>query len=267
MKLGLKFFSPWQVATIRLVSAFIILIGFAVADLRKIPISRMGYVILSALLVMFIPAYLFCYAETGISSAVAGILNALTPFFTLVFGVLFFRQPILRMQVGGLIIGFIGILFLTLFNAKGELVFNHFAVFVIAASICYGLNIQIIKTYLSDVNPFHLTTASVSIAGFFSLLYVLFSGGFQILPVTDQNRVPLIASVTLGIVGTAMAQLLFNMVIKRSSAIFASSIIYALPIVAVFWGVFDNESIMLWHYIGMICIVAGIIVMRHKATK
>ena len=267
MKLGLKFYSPWQVATIRLVSALIMLIGFAIPDFRKIPLNRIGYVVLSGLMVMSIPAYLFCYAETGISSAIAGILNALTPFFTLVFGALFFRQPILRMQVGGLIIGFIGILLLTLINAKGELVFNHFAFFVIAAAICYGLNIQIVKTYLSDVNPFHLTTVSVSIAGIFSLVYVLLSGGFQILPVTDRNRVPLIASITLGLLGTAMAQLLFNVVIKRSSAIFASSIIYALPIVAVFWGVLDNEPIMAWHYLGMICIITGIIVMRRKATK
>jgi len=101
MKIGLQYYSPAQVATIRQVSALIILFGFAVFYIRKIPIKKLGYVLLSGLLVMFIPAYLFCYAETGISSSIAGILNALTPAFTLIVGAAFFKQKIFKMQLLG----------------------------------------------------------------------------------------------------------------------------------------------------------------------
>ena len=59
-----------------------------------------------------------------------------------------------------------------------------------------------------------------------------------------------------------MAQLLFNDMIKKSSAVFASSITYVLPIVAVFWGVVDGEKLVVWHYFGMLCIIIGVIIVR-----
>jgi drug/metabolite transporter (DMT)-like permease len=262
MKIGMEFYTPAQVATIRQVSALIALLGLAVFNIRKIPANKLGYVLLTAALGMFIPAYLFCYAEAGMGSAIAGILNALTPVFTLIIGGLFFKQKILRMQVVGLLIGLIGIAFLVLVNAKGELDLNHFGFFVIAATICYGLNINIVKTHLGNLNPVHVTTVAVMFAGVASLLYPLVTGGFQVWPLTPQNKIPLIASITLGLFGTAMAQLLFYQVIKRSSPVFTSSIVFALPIVAVFWGVLDGEAIMAWHYVGMAFVAGAIIVIK-----
>ncbi len=217
---------------------------------------------LSGLFGIFIPAYLFCYAEAGLNSAITGILNALTPSFTLILGILFFRQVFIRMQVIGLLVGFIGIAFLVLVDTKGELELNHFALFVIAATICYGLSTNIVKNKLADINPLYISSVSVSFAGLLALFYFMFTGGFHLLPLTQQNKVPLIATITLGLFGTAMAQLLFNDMIKKSSAVFASSITYVLPIVAVFWGVLDGEKLVLWHYFGMACIIAGVIIIR-----
>lgn len=262
MKIGMEFYTPVQVATIRQVSALIVLAGLAVFNIRHIPLNKLGYVLLTAALGMFIPAYLFCYAEAGMSSAIAGILNALTPVFTLVLGALFFKQQILRMQLAGLAIGTIGIALLVLVNAKGQLDLNHFGFFVIMATISYGLNINIVKTHLGDLNPLHVTTVAVMFAGLASLIYPLVTGGFQVWPLTPQNKVPLIASIALGVLGTAMAQLLFYQVIKRSSPIFTSSIVFALPVVAVFWGVLDGEKILAWHYVGMAFIAGAIIVIK-----
>lgn len=264
MKLGLEYYSPAQVATVRQLSALIIFFGFAVFHIRKIPLNKLAYVALSGLLGMFIPAYLFCYAEVGVTSAVAGILNAFTPAFTVIVGAYFFNQRIRRTQIIGLLIGFLGIALLILVNAKGEFVINHFSFFVIVATICYGFNINIVRNHLSELNPFHISTVSVSIAGVFSSLYLLITGGFHVLPITPQNKYPLLAAVALGVLGTAVAQVLFNQLIKRSSTIFASSIVYALPIVAVFWGVLDGETFLLWQFIGMICILIGIVIMRRS---
>jgi drug/metabolite transporter (DMT)-like permease len=262
MKIGLEFYTPIQVATIRQVSALIVLAGLAVFNIRHIPLNKLGFILLTALLGIFIPAYLFCYAEAGISSAIAGILNALTPVFTLVLGALFFKQQILRMQLVGLAIGIIGIALLVLVNAKGQLDLNHFGFFVILATISYGLNINIVKTHLGDLNPLHVTTVAVMFAGFASLIYPLVTGGFQVWPLTQQNKIPLIASITLGVFGTAMAQLLFYHVIKRSSPVFTSSIVFALPIVAIFWGLLDGEKILAWHYVGMAFIAGAIVVIK-----
>jgi drug/metabolite transporter (DMT)-like permease len=166
------------------------------------------------------------------------------------------------MQLVGLAIGIIGIALLVLVNAKGQLDLNHFGFFVILATICYGLNINIVKTHLSGLDPLHVTTVAVMFAGLASLLYPLVTGGFNVWPLTPQNKIPLIASITLGVFGTAMAQLLFYQVIKRSSPVFTSSIVFALPVVAVFWGVLDGETIMAWHYVGMAFIIGAIIVIK-----
>jgi drug/metabolite transporter (DMT)-like permease len=262
MKRSLEYYTAPQVATLRQLSALVTLIGFAVFHLRHIPPQKLGYLALSGLLGMFIPAYLFCYAELGVGSAIAGILNALTPAFTLVVGAVFFNQRILRMHIIGILVGFIGIALLIFVNPAGKLVINHFAFFVIVATICYGFNINLVKMRLGELNPLHLTTVSVSIAGICSLVYLLITGGFHVLPVTPQNKIPLLAAIALGVLGTAVAQLLFNQVIKRSSALFASSIVYALPVIAVFWGILDGEQFLIWHFSGMACILIGIVIIR-----
>jgi len=264
MKRGLDFYSPLQVASIRQVSAAIVLLGFAVFHIRKISPKKLGYVALVGLMMMVIPASLFCFAEVGISSAIAGVLNALTPAFTLIAGICFFKQPTNRMQLAGLLIGFIGTIFLILINAKGQLSFNYFALYAVAACISVGFSINIIKTNLAGINPIYIATVSVLFAGLVSLAYLSFSDPLNILMPTSQNKNSLLASVTLGIAGTAIAQLLYNQVIRKTSAVFASSVTYVIPAVAVFWGVLDGEPLLIWHYIGMICIIVGVIIMRRS---
>lgn len=264
MKRGLDFYSPLQVASIRQVSATIVLLGFAVFHIRKIPLNKLSYVALVAMLMMVIPASLFCFAEVGISSAIAGILNALTPAFTLITGTFFFKQSTNRMQLVGLVLGFIGVVFLILINASGELSFNHFSLFAVAACISVGFSINIIRESLADVNPLHIATVSVLFAGIVSLIYLSISGNFNILMFTVQNKNSLLASTTLGVLGTAIAQLLYNQVIRKTSAVFASSVTYVIPVVAVFWGVLDGESLLIWHYVGMSCVIIGVIVMRRS---
>ena len=264
MKRGLDFYSPLQVASIRQVSAAIVLLSFAVFHIRKIPPNKLGYVLFVALLMMVIPASLFCFAEVGVSSAIAGILNALTPAFTLIAGVCFFKQPTSRMQLAGLIIGFAGTIFLILINVSGQLVFNHFSLLAVAACISVGFSINIIKKNLAGINPLHIATVSVLFAGLVSLVYLSVSGQLNILIFTAQNKNSLIASATLGILGTALAQLLYNQVIAKTSAVFASSVTYVIPIVAVFWGVLDGESLHIWHYTGLVCIIVGVIIMRRS---
>ena len=107
MKLGLETLSPYQVATLRMLSAGIILIPFALEGFRKIQKKEFLYVILSGLLGSFFPAYLFCIAETKIDSSIAGILNALTPLFTISVGVFFFQMNASKQKIIGVLVGFV----------------------------------------------------------------------------------------------------------------------------------------------------------------
>jgi drug/metabolite transporter (DMT)-like permease len=95
-----------------MLSAGIILLPFAYKAIKLVPGNKMGLVILSGILGNFIPAYLFCIAETQIDSSLAGILNSLTPMFTIIVGVLFFKVQTNFAKIIGMIIGFLGLSFL-----------------------------------------------------------------------------------------------------------------------------------------------------------
>src|SRR6185295_2277161 len=108
IKEGLTKLSAYQVATIRILSASIVLLPVAVRHWKNIPRNKLGYVFLSGLLGSFIPAYLFCLAETKIDSSLAGFLNSLTPIFTIFTGLLFFGQVFQLHKMIGVLIALAG---------------------------------------------------------------------------------------------------------------------------------------------------------------
>lgn len=267
IKNGLKGYSIWQSATIRLVSAFAVMAFFAVKHLRKIPSKKIPIVLVVGLLSMFFPSYLFCMAQTHISSAMAGILNALVPLFTSVIALTFFGRSITRLQWLGLAVGFFSATFLILINASAEFSLNEYALLVIIATICYGLNINIVKIYLADVNSLHITTVAVSFAGILGLFFLIFSGYESYVEVGDDQIFPLLSLIALGVLGTALAQYIQNQLIQKSSAIFASSTTYIIPVVAVLWGLLDGEKLVFWHYLGMLGILMGVLILNRSGKS
>jgi len=79
----MKALSSFQVASIRIVSAGLVLLPIAIMSIRLIPRKLMVYVFLSGTLGSLLPAYLFCYAEQQVDSGLAGVLNSLTPIFVI----------------------------------------------------------------------------------------------------------------------------------------------------------------------------------------
>lgn len=104
MKIGLESFTSYQVASLRLVAGGLALLPFLPKALRQIPIKKLPLILLSGLLGNGIPAFLFCLAETEIDSSLAGILNALTPLMALLSGIVIFKSPFRKEQLGGIII-------------------------------------------------------------------------------------------------------------------------------------------------------------------
>jgi drug/metabolite transporter (DMT)-like permease len=66
------------------------------------------------------------------------------------------------------------------------------------------------------------------------------------------------AIAVLAIVGTTFAVLMFNKLIQSGGALFASMVTYIVPIIAIFWGVLDGETISLWSISGVLVILAGV---------
>ena len=251
MKEGLKAFTPYQVASLRMLSAGVILLPFAFKAFKLIPREKMGLVILSGVLGNFIPAYLFCIAETQIDSSLAGILNSLTPMFTIIVGVVFFKVQTSMVKIFGLVLGFVGLSFLLAAGRDVSLHNLSFAGLVLLATLFYGINVNLVGRFMQNLGSLNIASIAFAFLILPSLCVLYFTGYF-----TNQFSDPvvlrsLVASSLLGIVGTSIATILFYFLVKRAGIIFGSLVTYGIPIIAVAWGIADGESLS---FIQVICL-------------
>jgi len=264
MKEGLKLLSPWQVASVRIISAGLVLIPFGWQSFRRIPRDRWGLIFLSGLLGTFFPAFLFCIAETRIDSSLAGIMNALTPIFTLLIGVTIFAQQIPLMKWVGVGIGFVGLVFLILSGDQGiSLSHTGYASFVLLATLFYGINVQMVNRYMKDIPSRDIATIAFTLLVIPAALILAITGFFSA-PVTVIYSSSTLASALLGVIGTALASIVFYMLLKRAGPLFASMVTYGIPFVALFWGLVAGESINQWQVLGLCTILVGVFLANKK---
>ena len=261
IKKGLTGFGYFEAATIRLVSAGLVFLPFGLLNFSKIPRDKIVFVGLAALLGMVLPAYFFCLAQQHVQSSVAGILNALTPVFTFVFAILLFRTSYKIKQVAGLLLGLICAVLLAMDDPTTTIRFNLYAGLIVLATAFYGLNINLIKNRLAEIPAIALSTVAVSVAGLLAFLLVMLPN-LEKYTVAEHQWTPLLALLALGVFGTALAQLLHYQLISQSSALFASSPTYIIPIVAVCWGLLDGEPFHLLHALSVAGILAAVVMIR-----
>lgn len=263
IKKGLDAFSPLQVGTIRIAFAFLVMLPFALKSLTTVFKVCWKKILVIGLFSNFFPAILFATAETGISSSLAGILNALTPIMTLLAGIFFFATKIKSLQVIGLIIGFIGSFALSFINSVGGLgEFNYYALFIVLATIMYGFSGNFIKKYLTGIHPVTLTALAMFTVGPLSIILLFTSDFISVLSVNEKAWTSLGYLFLLGVIGTAFALVLFNKLIQRTTAVFASSVTYLIPIMAVIWGIIDGENFFVLHILGMGLIIVGVYIVN-----
>lgn len=264
MKAGMHRLTPYQVASLRILSAGLVLIPFARKALQQVPGNKLALVILSGLLGSFFPAYLFCIAETQIDSSLAGILNALTPLFTILVGISFFQLKAGTQKLTGVLIGFAGLCLLI--APAGNISFQHFSytLLVLLATIFYGVNVNMVGRHMQGVGS--LNIASVAFVFLvIPCLIILFFTGYFALPLTHKDvLVSTLASCVLGVMGTAVASILFYMLVKKAGTLFASMVTYGIPFIAVMWGVWGGEQVT-WMQIGCLGIIlAGVYLVNKK---
>ena len=253
--------TPYQVASIRMLSAGIVLMPFALKRRNQIN-RKQGYIILSGILGSFIPAFLFCIAETRIDSALAGILNALTPICVIIVGALAFKHRSTKNQIAGVIIGFGGLLLLFASTSNINFSYISYAFLVLLATLSYGINVNMVNRVLTDIR-----SLDIAAFAFTSLIIpaaiVLWLTGFFNLPLHTADMFWSIgASALLGVTGTAAATILFYVLLKKAGPIFSTMVTYGIPFVALFWGSVAGESISLLQIGCLILILGGVFVSR-----
>ncbi|MDI6032170.1 DMT family transporter [Flavobacterium sp. LB2P84] len=264
IKKGLIGLTALQLGSLRILFAavFLLLIGFK--SLSKIPLHKWKFIALTSLFGTFIPAYLFAIAQTEIDSSVSSILNSLTPFNTLILGALVFGLQFKRNQIFGILIGLIGSALLILNGAIHHPEQNYYyAILVLIASICYAVNVNLIKKYLHDLSPLSITTGNFMVLFFPAFIILFFSGFFEVIhDVKVQESVLFI--VILGVVGTGIANILFFKLIQMSSPVFATSVTYLIPVVAFCWGLLDNEMLTVVQFFGAFIVLIGVYLSAKK---
>lgn len=251
--------SPYQLAALRLFTAGIVMVPLTFKALKQVPKHLLTYTVLSGVLGSFIPAFLFCIAETKIGGAIAGSLNSLTPLFVIVVGASFFKLQTNSKKILGVLVGLAGSGVLIYANTKGQSISHtEYILVVVLATIFYGLNVNMVVKKLAGVPSTQIAAIAFVSLIIPSLLVLIFTGFFS-LPFGEEKYVMAIsAGSVLGVVGTAFASILFYMLMKKAGGVFASMVTYGIPFIAIGWGLIHHEPLGLFHFIGLAIILGGV---------
>ena len=266
---GEAIFSSQQVAALRMTIAGLVLLPFAIKGLKQIQtFKEVVLLTIVGLSGNFFPAYLFTYAQTGVSSGYAGMLNSLTPIFTMIIGLLVFKNRLSFIQFIGLGIGSIGVIFLVISgnNSIENLSINGSWLYILAvvvATLCYSISLTTIKFTLQKFKAIEITSLAFLMVLIPSLVSFFQLNTLITIRLNSHALEGLGYISLLSVIGTAFAVLLFNKLISNSSALFASSVTYFIPIVAVLIGVSIGEEINIKQIGAMTLVLFGVFVANY----
>jgi len=260
--------TPVQLGSLRIIFSSIIIFAFAWNTLKVITRKEWKWIIISAFLGSFFPAFLFAFAETEIDSSVASVLNSLVPLNTVIIGAIVFKIASSKKQIIGVIVGFIGTYLLIDKGMQLNPDQNYlYSGFVILCSFLYGFNVNIIKKYLNEVPPVAIAAGHFSVI-FIPAIIIFLLSDFKVYQINDPDTIKSIGYVLiLSAFGTALAKVLFNKLVQISTAVFASSVTYSLLIVSLFWGILDGELFSFNQFMATLLIVLGVLLSSKKPRQ
>lgn len=254
-----------QLGALRVTFAFLALVPILIKSVKYLNKQNVLFLMIAGVCGNGLPAFLFAYAETTLNSSITGMLNSLVPLFTILIGTLFFSFQIRRIHVVGIGVAILGTFLIVQEELLGvEMTIQMIMPFLalILATVCYATSLNVIKYKLVKVKSTAITALSFFMISPIAIGY-LFSTDFVIRVQEQENVLPGVwAILILAIVGTATAVLLFNKLIKISSPIFASSVTYFIPIVAMFIGWLIGESISVVQALGMAVLIVGVLIIN-----
>ena len=264
IKRGLESFTDMQVAALRIFISFIFLLPFAIQRFKKLKKEDLKFLLLVGFVGNGIPAFLFAKAQTQVSSSLAGMLNSMVPLFALIIGYLFYGVYAKSKNIFGVSLGLIGALGLILVNSNATFSIEGFyPLFIVLATICYAFSVNEIKQRLSELDGISIMAFAFLFIGPFAGIFLISSDYSAALSTPDylQNFIYIIL---LAIFSSVVATILFNYLIKQTTALFASSVTYLIPIAAILWGILDGEQISFYHLLSISIILAGVGLVNKK---
>lgn len=253
--------TAYQVAALRIVFSGMVLLPSAITAFRCVPVQKIGVIFMSGLLGSLLPAFLFCIAEERIDSALTGTLNSLTPIFVIITGALFFKSKSSSNKKLGIGIAISGSVLLLL--SKGQLQgdLNLFYVsLVVLATILYGYNVNMVHRQLHDIGSLRIAAVALTMNAVPAFFILMYTGYFKLYLSGSGVLGSTIYAALLGIFGTAIASVIFYMLVKRAGAVFASMVTYGIPVIANIWGYWYGEEVGWKQVLCLLLILSGVYV-------
>ncbi|WP_396602863.1 DMT family transporter [Algibacter sp. R77976] len=269
IKKALLGLTPYQLGALRVVITGVILFAMGFKTINTIKPADWKWLVVSGVLGSFIPAFFFAIAETEIDSAVVSVLNSLVPLNAILLGFAIFKINSTKRQIFGVVIGFLGTTILILKGADLNPNQNYwFAIFVILSTLMYATNVNIIKKYLQHVKPLTLATGNFVVIFIPAVIVLLFTDFFSENTFNHPDfKMSMVYITVLSLFGTALAKILFNRLVQMSTPVFASSVTYLMPIVALMWGVLDGETFSWLQAMASLIIFLGVYLSNKKQAK
>ena len=259
MKKGLQSFSSFQIGSLRIFITFLCLVPVAIKNFRKLNRRNIRSIIIIGLLGSGIPAFLFPLAQTKISSSLAGMLNALSPVFTLVFGIYFYQQKAMKSQIAGVFLGLVGAVGL-LYN--GSFSFNYYGLYIVLATLFYGISANEVSI-VEGLNGLQIVSLAFFVISPVAIIFLLLSD-FSRVALTPGWKLNLGCIILLSVLGSAFALALFYLLIRETSPVFGSMVTYFAPVISSLWGLADNERIDASMLVSVAVIFAGVYIINRS---
>lgn len=253
MKKGLESFSTFQIGSLRVLITTIVLLPVAICNLSRLNKGNIWSIIIIGLFGSGIPAFLFPLAQTKIDSSLAGMLNSLSPVFTLVIGIMFYKRNVIRSQIAGVFLGLLGAVGLLY---SGSFTFNHYGLFVVLATFLYGISSNEVSK-IQNLNGLQITSLAFFVMSPFALVLLLFTDFHAAMETENWLRNFGFIAI-LSIFGSAFSLVIFYFLIRDTSPVFASMTTYFIPIVATLWGLSDNEKLTSSMLFSLVVIFCGV---------
>lgn len=262
IKYCLEYFTPIQVGALRVLISSVAFLPICYIRRKEIDWSYWPFYLVVGLCGSGIPSFLFPLAQQELASSIAGILNSLTPLFTLVIGILFFATKLNRWKTIGVIIGLIGATILTVWGQELSMDSKVvYGLYIVAATLCYGISVNVVKGKVDHINSTLLSSLAFSfLIPFAIVMFYLSDASTAIVQIGAWKGMVYVS--ILSLLGTFLSSILFYKMVQRTNAVFGSSVTYLIPIVSLMWGVADGESFTIFHILGMLFILAGVYLSR-----
>lgn len=167
------------------------------------------------------------------------------------------------MKIIGVIIGLAGAMLLIIFGKSAGLEGNMwYGLLIVLGCLMYATSVNTVGSYLQDMDSRTISAVSFFMIGIPAFFYLALSDIPFILNKEPGAWLSLGYIAILALFGTVIASILFFRLVQRTSPVFASTVSYIIPIIALLWGAADGEPITFYHLIGMILILGGVYITR-----